>query len=301
MPETLKRDLERALRAAKDDPRIKAVMLDLSSLSGAGLSTLQDVRAAIDDFKTSGKPVIATADFYAKSQYYLASAADEIYLHHMGLVVIDGYGRFRSYYKEGLDKAEIDYNVFRVGEYKSAVEPYLRDSMSEQAKEANLEWLGDLWDAWVADVAPARGMTPEALRDSIARFDEHLQEAEGSASQVALRLGLVDHVGDRDEVRDRMIELVGEDDDRHSYHRIGFGSYLETVDDDPNAGKGDDTVAVVVARDQGGAEHLRHRTRLRLRRHTAYRRTRAAVGHRARARRGAAPGRDGRQPGRRVA
>ena len=253
-PETLKRDLERALAAAKDDERIKAVMLKLGNLSGAGLATLQDVRAAIDDFKTSGKPVIATSDFYGKSQYYLASAADEIYLHHMGLVMLDGYGRFRSYYKEGLDKAEIDYNVFRVGEYKSAVEPYLRDSMSEEAKEANLDWLGDLWNAWVADVAPARGMTPEAMKDNIARFDEHIKAAEGNASQVALRLGLVDHVGDRDEVRDRMIELVGEDEDSHSYHRVGFASYLETVDDDPNEGKGDDTVAVVVARGviQGG-------------------------------------------------
>ncbi len=246
-PEVLKRDLERALAAAKDDERIKAVLLNLNSLSGAGLSTLQDVRAAIDDFKTSGKPVIAASDFYGKTQYYLASAADEIYLHHMGLVVVDGYGRFRSYYKEGLDKAEIDYNVFRVGEYKSAVEPYLRDSMSEAAKEANLDWLGDLWDAWVADVAPARGMTPEAMKDSIARFDQHLEEAEGNASQVALRLGLVDHVGDRDEIRARMIELVGEDEDSPSYHRVGFGSYLETADADPNAGKGDDTVAVVVA------------------------------------------------------
>ncbi len=247
-PETLKRDLERALHTAKDDDRIKAVLLNLNNFNGAGLSTLQDVRAAIDDFKTSGKPVIATADFYAKSQYYLASAADEIYLHNMGLVVLEGYGRFRRYYKEGLDKAEVDYNVFRVGEYKSAVEPYLRDSMSEAAREANLDWLGDLWSSWLADVAAARNLTPEALEESVARFGEHLEEAEGDSAQMALRLGLVDHVGDRDEVRDRMIELVGEDEDTHSFHRVGFAPYLETEGEDPNDGKGDDTVAVVVAR-----------------------------------------------------
>lgn len=246
-PETLKRDLERAIRAARDDDRIKVLVLDLNSLNGAGLSTLQDLRAVVEDFKTSGKPVIAAADFYGKSQYYLASAADEIYLHHMGIVMLDGYGRFRSYYKEGLDKAEIDFNVFRVGEYKSAVEPYLRDSMSEQAREANLDWLGDLWDSWIGDVAAARNLTPEALKESIARFDEHLQEAEGSGSEAALRLGLVDHVGDRDAVRDRLIELVGEDEDSHSFHSIGLVSYLDTLDDDPNAGKSDDTVAVVVA------------------------------------------------------
>ena len=247
-PETLKRDLERAIRAARDDERIKTLVLDLTGLDGAGLSTLQDMRAVIGEFKTSGKPVIATADFYAKSQYYLATTADEIYLHHMGEVLLDGYGRFRTYHKEGLDKAEIDFNVFRVGEYKSAVEPYLRDSMSDEAKEANLDWLGDLWDAWIEDVAAARGMTPEVLKQSVARFDEHLRDARGDAAQAALRLGLVDHVGDRDAIRDRLIELVGEDEETHSFHRIGFDSYLEVAGDDPDSGKGDDTVAVVVAR-----------------------------------------------------
>ena len=245
--ETLKRDLERAIRAAGDDDRIKAVVLDLRRFAGAGMSTLQDVHAAITEVKTGGKPVIASADFYDKSQYFLASAADEIYLHHMGMVLLDGYGRFRSYYREGLDKAEIDYNIFRVGEYKSAVEPYLRDSMSSEAKEANLDWLGDLWDAWIADVAAARNLTPEALKLGIASFDEHLEEAEGNAAETALRLGLVDHVGTRDTVRQRLIELVGEDSDSHSFHQVDLAAYLETLDDDPDAGKGDDTVTVVVA------------------------------------------------------
>ena len=246
-PETLKRDLERAIREAKDDERIKAVFLDLSQMSGAGLSKLQDLKLVFDDFKESGKPIIAAGDFFAKSQYYLAAMADEIYLHQMGLVLLDGYGRFRSYYKDGLDRAEIDWNVFRVGEYKSAVEPYLRDGMSEQAKEANLEWLGDLWDDYVEDVAMARNLTPDALKDGIARFDEHLQEADGEASQAALQLGLVDHVGNRDTIRNRMIELVGEDEETHSFHRIGFKSYLESLGEE-DVGSGDSAVAVIVAR-----------------------------------------------------
>ncbi len=246
-PETLQRDLERAIRAGKDDQRIKALLLDLSQMSGAGLSKLQDLRKVVDDFKESGKPVIASGDLFAKSQYYLASAADEIYLHNMGAVLLDGYGRFRSYYKDGLDRAEIDWNVFRVGEYKSAVEPYLRDDMSEAAKEANLEWLGDLWETYVVDVAAARNLKPEELKDGIARFDEHLLEANGEASQVALRLGLVDHVGNRDAIRQRMIDLVGENEDTHSYYRIGYGSYLETLGEE-SIGSGDSAVAVVVAR-----------------------------------------------------
>ncbi len=247
-PETLMSDLERTIRAAKDDERIKVLVLDLNNLSGAGPSKLDDLRAVIEGFKESGKPVIATADFYGRTQYYLASAADEIYLHHMGMVLLDGYGRFRTYHKEGLDKAEIDYNVFRVGEYKSAVEPFLRDDMSEAAKEANLDWLGDLWRDYVNDVAAARGMTPEAFTEGIERFNDHLAEAEGQASEVAMRLGLVTHVGDRDELRDRLIEIVGEDEETHSFHRVGHDSYLETLDDDRNEGKGDDAVAVVVAR-----------------------------------------------------
>ena len=244
--ETLKRDLVRALEAAKDDERIKAVLLDLDSMGGAGLSKLQDLRAAIDDFKTSGKPVIASADFYGKPQYYLASAADEIYLHEMGLVLLDGYGRFRSYYKEGLDRAEIDWNVFRVGEYKSAVEPFLRDGMSDQAKEANLEWLGDLWNAYVADVAAARNITAESLHEGIQRFNDHLEEAEGQAAEVALKLGLVDTIGNRDTIRDRVIELVGEDESTHSYHRVGVAGYLEDLGEE-DLGEGDSSIAVVVA------------------------------------------------------
>ena len=247
-PETLMGDLVRVIRAAKDDERIKVLLLDLRHMGGAGLSKLQDLRAVVDEFKQSGKPVIASADFYAKSQYYLASAADEIYLHHMGMVLLDGYGRWRSYYKDGLDRAEIDWNIFRVGEFKSAVEPYMLNDMSEKARDANRDWLGDLWSSYLDDVALARSLTPEELSLGIETFDQHLVAAEGQASEVALRLGLVDFVGDRDLLRGRMIELVGEDEDTNTFHQIRHSSYLETLDDDPNAGKSDDTVAVIVAR-----------------------------------------------------
>ncbi|MEM7354319.1 MAG: signal peptide peptidase SppA [Acidobacteriota bacterium] len=254
-PETLKRDLVRAIRQAKDDDRIKALLFNLNSMSGAGLSKLQDLRAVIDDFKTSGKPVIATSEFFGKGQYYLATAADEIYLHHMGIVMLDGYGRFRSYYRDGLDRAEIDWNVFRVGEFKSAVEPYLRDDMSTEAREANLEWLGDLWQSYLVDVAAARNTTPEAFEEGIARFNDHLEEAAGQASQVALRQGWVDHVGSRDELRQRMIELVGEDDS-HSYHRVGHETYLDDVGRDANYGDGESKIALLVAKGQiqGGSQ-----------------------------------------------
>ncbi len=248
-PETLWRDLDDAIRAAADDDRIQALYLGLNQMAGGGLSKLQALRASIEQFKASGKPVIATSDFYIRDSYYLASAADEIYLHPQGLVLLDGYGRFRTYYKEGIDKAEIDWNVFKVGEYKSAVEPYLRNDMSPEAREANLEWMGDLWRSYLADVAAARDTTSDALTDAIERFPERVEEAGGDTARMALAGGLVDHLANRDEVRARMIELVGEDEEIHSFHQIGHTSYLEALGDTarshPTEG---DAVAVIVAK-----------------------------------------------------
>jgi protease-4 len=249
-PETLWRDLDEAIRAARDDDRIQALLLDLSQMSGAGLSKLQQLRAAVQDFKESGKPVVAGADFYGTGQYYLAAAADEIHLHHMGMVLLDGYGRFRTYYKEGLDRLEVDWNVFKVGEYKSAVEPFLRTDMSDEARTANLEWLGDLWRAYLDDVAAARGLSAEAIADGIARAKEHLLDAGGQASDVALESGLVDHVGSRDELRDRMIELVGEDEESHSFRQVGHDAYLQALGGKRHRYRatGGSAVAVVVAK-----------------------------------------------------
>jgi protease-4 len=249
VPETLWRDLDDAIRAAKDDDRIQALFLNLNQMTGAGLSKLQNLRAAIEEFKTSGKPVIAAADFYLRDSYYLASVADEIYLHNMGMVLLDGYGRFRTYYKEGIDRLELDWNVFKVGEYKSAVEPYLRNGMSEEARSANLEWMGDLWRSYLADVAEARDTTPETITSSIDRFVDLIEQAGGDTAEMALAAGLIDHASSRDGVRDRLIELVGEDEKTHSFHQIGHGSYLEALGDKARRYPAEgDAVAVVVAK-----------------------------------------------------
>jgi len=249
LPETLWRDLDDAIRAARDDDRIEALFLNLNSMGGAGLSKLQALRATIEDFKTSGKPVIAAADSYARDSYYLASQADEIYLHYMGMVLLDGYGRYRTYYKEGIDRFEVDWHVFKVGEYKSAVEPYLRNDMSDEARESNLEWMGDLWRSYLVDVAAARDTTPEALTESIDGFIARLQAVEGDTAKMALEAGLVDQLVGRDGVRDRMIELVGEDEESHSFNQIGHSSYLTALGDDRRRHPVDgDAVAVVIAK-----------------------------------------------------
>ncbi len=248
-PETLVKDVVDAVEAAKDDDRIQALVLDLNAFAGARMTKLHDVRDAVLDFKTSGKKVVAVSDNYQQDDYYLAAFADEVLMHKMGLILLEGFGRYTMYYKDGIDRLGVDVHVFRVGEYKSAVEPYLRDDMSPEAKEANLEWLGDLWRIYLEDVAEARGIPVEQLEEYANEFPRLIEEAGGVTSQAALDSGLVDAALTRIEMRERLIELVGEDEESHSYNRIAFSEYLETLDDDRFGRKAKgDRVGVVVAR-----------------------------------------------------
>jgi protease-4 len=248
-PETLLKDVLDAITEAKDDKKIGALVLDLRSFGGAHMTKLQDVGAAIEDFKASGKTVVAVADGYAQDGYYLAAHADEILMHEMGFVILEGFGRYKMYYKEGIDKLGLDVHVFRVGEYKSYVEPYLRNDMSPEAKEANLEWMGDLWGIYLDEVAAARGMTAEKLNEYAQDVARIMAEVDGDTAQAALDYGLIDDALTRVEMRQRLIELVGEDEDSHSFNQVAFTDYLKTIDDDRfgRDAKGD-MVAVVVAR-----------------------------------------------------
>jgi len=248
-PETLLKDVIDAIEAGKDDDRVKVLVLDLSAFGGARLTKLQDVGEALIDFKSTGKKIVATADQYGQDRYYLAAHADEIITHSMGAVVLEGFGRYRMYYKEGIDKLGLDVHIFKVGTYKSAVEPYLRDDMSEYAKEANSEWLGDLWRIYLEDVAAARGTTPERLNEYAQDFSRFMEEANGDTAKAALDFGLADLALTRVELREHLIELVGEDEDTHSYNKIAFSEYLKTVDDDRFGRKAKgDRVGIVVAR-----------------------------------------------------
>jgi protease-4 len=193
--------------------------------------------------------VIAAGDGFDTRSYYLAAQADEILLHPDGMVLIEGFGRYRTYYKEGIDRLGITWNVFRVGEYKSAVEPYLRDSMSPEAKEADLEWMGDLWRAWLGGAATARKTTPEALTAFIEGMPDLLKAAHGDTAKIALEAKLVDKLAARDEVRKRMIALAGEDEKSKSFKQVSMADYLEALGTDrPGANGKGDKVAVVVAK-----------------------------------------------------
>ena len=245
--ETLLKDVIDAIDAAKDDDRVQLLVLDLNSFSGAGLTKLQDMAEAITKFKTSGKKVIAISDFYGQEAYYLAAHADEVIMNDLGGIVIEGIGRHRMYYKEGIDKLGLDVNIFKVGTFKSAVEPFELNGMSEYAKEANENWLGDLWQIYLNDVTAARGLKPQSLNQYAQEFAKLVVQANGYLS--AVDFGLADQALSRVEAREYFIELVGENKETHSYNRVGLDDYLTTIKEDRfgRETKGN-KVAVVVAR-----------------------------------------------------
>ncbi|HXW09259.1 MAG TPA: signal peptide peptidase SppA [Steroidobacteraceae bacterium] len=227
--ETRLRDLVEAIEAAKDDRRIVALYLDLGGLAGGGTAKLQEVAKAIDEFRTSGKPVIAFGEYYDQPQYYLAARADEIYLDPQGIAYIDGFANYGMFVKDALDKLSIDWNVFRVGQYKSAVEMFTRNDMSPAEREESLAWLNSVWSTWKADVAKARGLEPAALQAYADNAPAALRAAGGDLAKVAFDAGLVTGLKGRYEVEDRIAEITGEDEDQHSFHGVAYEGYLANV------------------------------------------------------------------------
>lgn len=244
--ETLVRDVLDALRLARDDRRIAAVVLDVDDLRG-GMSKLRDVREALLAVRAAGKRIVAYADGLSQGPYYLAAVADELILHPEGLVFLEGFGGYRPYFRETLDRFGIRLHVFRVGEYKSAVEPYLRSDMSPEAREAALDVYGDLWRVWLGDVAAARGLGAKALRETVEAWPERVRAADGDLARAALAAGLVDELAPRDRLRRRMVEIVGADEDGKTFRQVGFATYLAARGRDRRVGRGSG-VAVVVAR-----------------------------------------------------
>lgn len=248
LQETLLKDLIEALRGARDDRRIGALVLQLDALAGAGLSKLQELGDEILEFKMSGKPVIALGSAFSQAQYYLAAYADEVYMHPMGSVVLDGYSRFIPYYKSALEKLYIDYEVWTVGEFKSFVEPITRDDMSPQDREASQAYLDALWNAYQADITTARRLPADSLQRYADDAVELLRAAGGDTAALAVDYGLVDELKTRDQMRARVREIVGGDDSASDdFTGIDHAAYLtarRAVDLTPEL---DSKVAVVVA------------------------------------------------------
>ena len=246
--QTLLRDVVDAIRAAKDDDRISSLYLDLTSLDGGGLAKLQEIAAAVDEFRATGKPVIAYGDYFEQGQYYLAAHADEIYLDPMGAALVFGYANYGLFLKDALDKLSVDVNIFRVGQYKSAVETYSRNDMSPAEREESLVWLNTIWNTYKADVAKARGFEPARLQAYADEAADALRRADGDLAKMALDAGLVTSLKGRFAVEERLAQITGDDEDKHSYVGVNFDSYLANIDSQKALAKRPaDKVAVIVA------------------------------------------------------
>lgn len=247
-PQTVVQDIIDALDYARGDDRILAVHLDLSGLVGGGLSKLQRIGKAIDEFRNSGKPVIASGDVYSQAGYFLAVRADEVYLNPEGLIFLQGYGRFRTYYKDVIDKLRIDWNIFRVGTHKSYVEPFTRMDMSDEAREDTARLADQLWAIYRGDVVKARELDEGAVDEYANELVQLVDAAGGDLAIAALEHGFVDQLMTREQIRKLLIEKVGEDKEFSDAPRTAdMREYLAQM----RLLKGEDTrdqnVAVIVA------------------------------------------------------
>lgn len=227
--QTLLRDLIEALEEGANDPRIKLAVLKLDGLTGAGLPQLEELGEAIHKFRDAGKKVIAYAPSYEQEHYYLAAQADEVVLDPMGMVNIEGYSSYNNYFKDALDKLGVQINVFRVGEYKSAVEPFTRNDMSPEARAANQKWLGDLWTAYGSAAAEGRGLPENTIDNYVKNFADAMQKFKGDGAAYAKSAGLVTHVETLTEFRKRIGEIVGMDDSHGSFRQINQREYLHAL------------------------------------------------------------------------
>src|ERR1700726_775417 len=247
-PETLLKDVIDAIQIAKGDSRIKLIVLELGQLAPSGLSKLQEIGAALREFRAAGKRVVAAADSMDQTQFYLASQAGEVYLDPLGLVYIDGFSYYRLFLKDAIDKLGVDVNVFRAGTFKSYTDQYSRSDMAPSEREESSVWLDALWKAYSQDVTRARSMSANALNEYIAEEPAALAAVSGDAAKLALQRGLVTALKSRRQLADELKGLVGEDQNNHSFNAIGMSQYLAaTRSKHVLKSKSDARIGIVVA------------------------------------------------------
>ena len=247
VPQTLLWDLTTAIRAAAGDPRIPVLVIDTDDMGSAGQAKLEELAAAIAAFRHSGKKIIAHGTYFLQSQYYLAAQADEVYLDPFGFVLLDGYDRYRMFFKDALDKLSIDMHLFRAGKFKSAAESYTRRDMSAEDREESEAYLQALWRGYRAAVADARNLKAETIAQYADSYVTTVAAAGGDTAKVAKDSALVSGLKTQQEVEDRLLDLVGADTNGKSYRQVSVADYLRaTHAEDKQRGKGQ-AVGVVVA------------------------------------------------------
>lgn len=246
--EVLLGDMVDAILIAKDDPKITSLVMELDQLFSIGISKTGEVAEAIEEFRATGKPVIAWGDSFSQGQYLLAAEADELIIHPMGSVVLEGFSSYQWYFAEALEKLSVNVHVFKAGEFKSIAEPFLRNDMSEGEKEITSRWLNAAWQRYVATIEERRQLEAGAVNTYANNFPATVQANGGNLAQTALSGGLVDRVMGHTEANDYIAGLVGASDDDGLYQAVEFEEYLKRRRPGVNSMPGKPQVAVIPAR-----------------------------------------------------
>ncbi|EAA8386091.1 signal peptide peptidase SppA [Salmonella enterica] len=235
-------DIVNAIRQAKDDRNITGIVLDLKNFTGADQPSMRYIGKALREFRDSGKPVFAVGENYSQGQYYLASFANKIWLSPQGQVDLHGFATNGLYYKTLLDKLKVSTHVFRVGTYKSAVEPFIRDDMSPAAREADSRWIGELWQNYLHTVSANRQISPQQLFPGAQAIIDGLTSVGGDTAKYALDHKLVDALASSADVEKALTKQFGWSKTENNYRAISYYDYsLKTP-----AGNGG-TIAVIFA------------------------------------------------------
>lgn len=229
------RDLIGAIDAAAGDKRISRILLLPDAMQGSGFAALHEVGAALERFRATGKPVIAWGVNLDQGQYYLAAHADRLLVDPQGGVMLTGLANYRLFYKDLLDKLGVDVHLFRVGDFKSAAEPYILDHASDEAKQADSYWMSGLWDGYLAEVAQLRKLDPATLRDDIDNLPTHIASTQGNLAELAVNQHLVDGLATRAELIAMMRkEGVPADRKGHGFRQVGLARYAASLANESN-------------------------------------------------------------------
>lgn len=221
------RELIEAIEMAAEDDRINSIILVLHNMQGGGTSKINELGESLQAFSDKGKPVLSVSDFYNQQQYLLASYADEIVIHPLGMVDIRGFAAYQSYLGEALEKLSVNVHVFRTGEYKDAVEPFIASSMSDASRAQNQGLLDDIWQTYLEGITQRRQLDSGSLTNYVEQFDQLLLNENGDAAQMALNAGLVDRVINRDESLSYSMEIAGANEDGDFYENIDVMPYYQ--------------------------------------------------------------------------
>jgi protease-4 len=247
-PQTLLWDLTRAIRAAATDDRVQALLIDTDDLTSAGQPQVEELAAAIAQFRRSGKKVIARGGYYTQDQYLLAAQADEVYLDPLGFVLLTGYERYRMYFREALDKLSVDVHLIRAGKFKSAEEPFIRKDMSAEDREASGVYLRALWKGLRESLAAARHLEPGQLETYVEGYGAAVVAAGGDTAAVAQQAGLVTALKSGAEVDRMLADLVGKGEQGHGFSAIDSDDYVKTLRSDERLHRASgNAVGVVIA------------------------------------------------------